>query len=455
MDIFDFKEKNQIITLGVQLSRGDFDTSICSYGFLFRKFDYCGNIIKEKVYNHFGSLVFWNSIFTGIDHNADYSRSGYNITHRNNKSYFMGSAANSSGEQNYNVLLILDEQGEVELQKIYSKQMIDGQVEHLVLFDDGRILATSYSLTLDAYTLNWIDADGSIRKQIKVDIENNIGLYYAKETQDGQLCFTGIKNSFQDNNSIYVFKIDTFGNLNWTYEFHGLIGYARDMFLKDSSLIICASVDDTLNSKRSLELIELNNKGNEISTKTIDVPNYSIEAYCGISMIDGADDKYYVAMNLTPVNKSQRTISIVSLTQDLNLNWFKYFYKKDTFSFGNKMTVCSDGGLAIIGEARHQRPTQFGSVIIKTTMESPLSNISIVDDGEFYIFPNPIQNYLYYLNESHSSFRYIIYSTEGVIIDSGIDTQGKVSVEKLRQGIYFIKFINSYGKAKSTKFIKM
>ncbi len=452
MDVFDLPSKQQIIAIGISQNREGVDTNECNYGFLFRKFDYCGNILKERIYGHFESIAFTRSIFSKIDNGTSGpGRSSYNITHKEGYSYFIGFALDTLGGQ-YNVLLVIDEEGEIVMRKNYYNGTNANEVQHIVLFRDGRILTITDSIETDSYTFNWLNKDGDIRKKVMINTPEHFELFYAKESSDGQLYFTGNKSPNDDPSSISVLKIDTLGNVVWSYEANGDIGRGRDIFIKDSSILICALHYDSIRGANdALVLLELNLYGIEISRKIVKIDGYDL-AGLSMSMVEGSNNNYYVATNLYPINKNGlHSVSIISLNQDYNLNWYKYFYKKDNISFGYKMAECSDGGLVIIGEERHQRPNEYGSVIIKTTSDAPVGTVSLKNEELIAVYPNPVHDYLKF---PIKSYFYSIYSSDGKQIKNGFSYDNEFSASEIPTGVYILKLINTEGRVFVTRFIK-
>lgn len=455
MDVFDLPNEKSLVGIGINIYREGFDTNSCEYGFLFRKFDYCGGLIKEKVYRYFDSVVLIRSTYSGVTDNntiASYGFSGFNITHKGTYSYFMGTGSDSH-DQLYNVLLILDENGEIVVKKIFLENKLL-YAQHIVVFNDDRILSVLFDQLNGKYTFRWLLPNGDIRKQNGVAIPNYTLLYYVKESVDNQLYFTAKKYLDDDPNSIMVLKIDTLGNQVWKFEEHGNLGSNRDILVKDTSLIICAlEYDSNFVEKKSLALIELNTEGKLLTRKRIETGNYFMTSL-SVSLIESKNQAYYIAANLHKGSPVQRSISIISLSQDFQLLWFKQFYKKDNISFGHAITECSDGGLAIVGVDRQLRPNEYGSVIIKTTKDTPVGTVSDDMESLLSVFPNPVSEYLLLHNENHELYHYFIYTADGELIEGGKTNQSEILVSGLAQGIHFIKLLDNGGNSKVIKFMK-
>lgn len=458
MDVFDLPDEKHIVAIGVNIYREGEDPAVCDFGFLFRKFDYCGNVIIDKRYGHFDSVTLVRSQFCGITDNdemASYGYSGYNITHKNKYSYFAGLGEDAQ-HQFYNVLMILDENGDVLLQKVYRESLIQKrQVQHLILLEDGNILMVLRDFFKGEYTFRWLSNNGQILKEITASLPNDLLFYYSKISPDNQFYFTAKKQLDSDENTFMVIKLDTFGNMIWEYAESGNLGSAREIYITDTSLLICAIVyDSNLVEQKSLSLIELSFQGKLVSKRRIDIGNNYFMFSASLNFFKSSRGNYYTVANLYNRFPVQRAISIISLSSNLKLNWYKQFYKKDNISFGHAMTETSDEGLVAVGVLRQQRPNMYGSIIVKTTPEAPTGNFSVEDIDLLSIYPNPVNDYIYFISQ-HTNYKYFIYNLDGSHLMNGIISENKIPISTLQAGLFICKIIDNKGNSLVNKFIKL
>lgn len=454
MELFEAKG-NSIIAIGIKQNRIGVNPLECKNGFFFRKFDYCGNVLNDRVYGNWDSLEYRESNYTGLVEitATDFSQAGYNVVSKNTDSYFMGQIYD---EFKYShIFLVLDSDGNIKFQKIFSNNQIEGYIKNLIRYDNERFIAIS--IFENEQYMYWLNSKGELLKNVKIEKLEGGGLYFSAVTTDKQLCFTGYKDftPIGDANSLFITKIDTFGNINWTYSASKNIGSGRDIFVTDSSIIICALRYDSLLGNDAIILLELDNSGIELSRRVIDVPGYKLRAY-NVSITKSMNSGYFIVASLNPTynNNTNTSMSVVALNNNLEYKWHKYFFNKDHTSFGQKIIEVSDGDLVMIGKIRRRSPNAFGSRIIKFKNQDAVGIHEEVETKEgLILFPNPAKQEIYFSNYINQPLNYVIFAYNGQNIQSG-RTLDRIEISKLTPGLYLLQLINKFGIKDLIKFIK-
>lgn len=453
MKMIDLPNEQSIVVIGITQNRIGVDPKECNNGFLFRKFDYCGNILIDKIYGNWDSLEYRESNNTGLAglNGTDFSNAGYNIVTDNNVSYFMGQTY--SAFKYYHMFLALDSNGEIINQKFYLNDEIEGLIMHLINLNDGRFLALSISG--NQRFMHWLDNTGKILKSIVMEDLENGGLYFPAITSDKQLCFTGYKNftPIGDFNKLAVYKIDTFGQVIWEYLESDSIGCGRELFITDSSIIICAlRVNQVQLRNDAIVLLELTNSGNLMSKRTIEVKDYRFLPY-NVSMFKDNQNKLFLSACISPMQNNNSAISVIALNDDMKYKWHNYFYVKDYSSYGQQTIESSDSDLVTIGKVRRRSPNEYGSRIIKLAKKDPTNTSISTNDVDLELYPNPAFDFIFLNNENKNSMFYSICNIEGKRIKAGM-VEDKIEIQELSSGLYFLVLSSESGTLQKFKIIK-
>lgn len=109
---------------------------------------------------------------------------------------------------------------------------------------------------------------------------------------------------------------------------------------------------------------------------------------------------------------------------------------------------------SLVGKSGHVRISAIGNVFyaVKPATVSSTLAVSDVNSKSVQIYPNPVKDILNVSNVTINS-NYEIFNTAGQLVSKGNLGTGKIAVNKLVKGVYFIN-IDDNGTVVKTKFVK-
>lgn len=109
---------------------------------------------------------------------------------------------------------------------------------------------------------------------------------------------------------------------------------------------------------------------------------------------------------------------------------------------------------SLVGKSGHIRVSAIGNVFyaVKPATVSSTLAVSDVNGKSIQIFPNPVKDVLNVSNVTLNS-NYEIFSAAGQLVSKGNLGTGKVAVNKLAKGVYFLN-VDDKGTVVKTKFVK-
>jgi hypothetical protein len=139
----------------------------------------------------------------------------------------------------------------------------------------------------------------------------------------------------------------------------------------------------------------------------------------------------------------------IDFTSDAGANWTTL-----AASVPNSGTASVSIPASLVGKSGHIRVSAIGNVFyaVKPATVSATMAVSDVSKKSIQIFPNPVKDILNVSNVTLNS-SYEIFNAAGQIVSSGNLGSGKITVNKLEKGIYFIN-IDDNGTLVKTKFVK-
>ncbi len=169
------------------------------------------------------------------------------------------------------------------------------------------------------------------------------------QTSDGGYAIAGYTKSFgAEYPDVYVVKLDSNGNLQWTKTIGGPY-YDRGYSLiqtSDGGYAIAGYTESFGAGGEDVYVVKLDANGNLQWTKTIG----GKEGETGRSLIQTSDGGYAIAGTLYPFEAEDWDVYVVKLDANGNLQWTKTIGGKDfEFEDGYSLIQTSDGGYAIAG----------------------------------------------------------------------------------------------------------
>ncbi|GGG48470.1 zinc-dependent metalloprotease [Epilithonimonas arachidiradicis] len=123
-------------------------------------------------------------------------------------------------------------------------------------------------------------------------------------------------------------------------------------------------------------------------------------------------------------------------------------------SVPNSGTASVNIPASLIGKSGHVRVSAIGNVFyaVKPATVSATLAVSDVSSKSLQVYPNPVKDVLNVTNVTVNS-SYEIFNAAGQIVSKGNLGSGKIAVNKLAKGVYFIS-IDDKGTVVKTKFVK-
>jgi hypothetical protein len=167
------------------------------------------------------------------------------------------------------------------------------------------------------------------------------------QTSDGGYAIAGLTQSFGAGDwDVYVVKLDTHGNLQWTKTIGGKKedGGLSLIQTSDGGYAIAGYTFSFGAGEADVYVVKLDANGNLQWTKTIGRPGNEI----GFSLIQTSDGGYVIAGSTESFGVGGADVYIVKLDANGNLQWTKTIGGKG-WDAGFSLIQTSDGGYAIGG----------------------------------------------------------------------------------------------------------
>jgi len=168
------------------------------------------------------------------------------------------------------------------------------------------------------------------------------------QTSDGGYAIAGYTSSFGAGKlDVYVIKLDTNGNLQWTKTIGGPASEIGNSLIQtsDGGYAIAGYTDSFGAGREDVYVVKLDAKGNLQWTKTIG----GSKRDWGESLIQTSDGGYAIAGTTTSFGAGGRDVYVIKLDAKGNLQWTKTIGGRSVEK-GSSLVQTSDGGYAIAGE---------------------------------------------------------------------------------------------------------
>jgi hypothetical protein len=199
--------------------------------------------------------------------------------------------------------------------------------------------ADVYVVKLDAHgNLQWTKTIGGKKEDMGTSLI---------QTSDGGYAIAGHTKSFGAGEwDVYVVKLDTNGNLQWTKTIGGPASEIGNSLIQtsDSGYAIAGFTSSFGAGGDDIYVVKLDAKGNLQWTKTIGGPDDEI----GYSLIQTSDGGYAIAGVTGSFGAGEWDVYVVKLDTNGNLQWTKTIGGPAS-EIGNSLIQTSDGGYAITG----------------------------------------------------------------------------------------------------------
>jgi len=276
---------------------------------------------------------------------------GYSLIQTADGGYAIAGHTKSFGAGGADVYVVkLDANGNLQWTKtIGGKDWDEGH--SIIQTSDGGYAIAGYTSSfgagkLDVYVIK-LDTNGNLQWTKTIggpasEIGNSL-----IQTSDGGYAIAGSTISFGAGQlDVYVIKLDANGNLQWNKTIGGT-GDDRGYSLiqtSDSGYAIAGITESFGAGKKDVYVVKLDANANLQWTKTIGGP----ASEEGNSLIQTSDGGYAIAGITESFGAGKKDVYVVKLDANGNLQWTKTI-GGETFDSGSSIIQTSDGGYAIAG----------------------------------------------------------------------------------------------------------
>jgi len=200
--------------------------------------------------------------------------------------------------------------------------------------------------TVDVYVVK-LDANGNLQWTKTIGGPDNERVNSLIQTSDGGYAIAGATESFgAGERDVYVVKLDTNGNLQWTKTIGGPESDGGNSLIQtsDGGYAIAGYTKSFGAGEWDVCVVKLDAHGNLQWTKTIGGPADEI----GISLIQTPDGGYVIAGYTRSFGAGEWDVYVVKLDAHGNLQWTKTI-GGPADEIGISLIQTSDGGYAIAG----------------------------------------------------------------------------------------------------------
>jgi len=192
-----------------------------------------------------------------------------------------------------------------------------------------------------------LDANGNLQWTKTIGGESDDWGLSLIQTSDGGYAITGFTKSFGAGEAdVYVVKLDANGNLQWTKTIGGPKGDEGRSLIQtaDGGYAIAGYTISFGAGGADVYVVKLDTNGNLQWTKTIGGPKDDL----GLSLIQTSDGGYAIAGSTNSFGAGDLDVYVVKLDANGNLQWTKTIGGPKR-EWGSSLTQTSDGGYAIAG----------------------------------------------------------------------------------------------------------
>jgi len=202
----------------------------------------------------------------------------------------------------------------------------------------------------DVYVVK-LDSAGNLQWTRTIGGENEDLSLSLIQTSDGSYAIAGTTKSFgAGEDDVYVVKLDANGNLQWTKT---IGGPKRDwssslIQTSDGGYAIAGYTQSFSVGGYDVYVVKLDANGNLQWTKTIGAKKEDL----GLSLIQTSDGGYAIAGKTNSFGAGGLDVYVVKLDANGNLQWTKTIGAKNKYSSKPSLIQTSDDGYAIAGDTK-------------------------------------------------------------------------------------------------------
>ncbi len=195
--------------------------------------------------------------------------------------------------------------------------------------------------------------------------------------------------------------------------------------------------------------LNANNPQTAFANQTITVGSAAAFTVSTTSLVPGASSSIVWVPSGTTASPYNVANVKIDFTSDNGVNWTTL-----AESVTNSGTANVEIPSALAGKSGHIRVSAIGNVFyaVKAVTVGTLAVSDVNKTKTLQVYPNPVKDILNVTNVTLNS-SYEIFNGAGQVVSKGNLGTGKISVNKLSKGVYFIN-IDDNGTIVKTKFVK-
>jgi hypothetical protein len=248
----------------------------------------------------------------------------------------------------------LDANGNLQWTKIIGGKKDDVGTSLVQTSDGGYAIAGATTSSgagyADVYVIK-LDANGNLQWTKTIGGPGDEIGFSLIQTSDGGYAITGYTSSFGAGKlDVYVVKLDADGNLRWTKTIGGSgdeVGFSL-IQTSDGGYAITGTTQSFGIGETDVYVVKLDTNGNLQWTKTIGGPGDEV----GFSLIQTSDGGYAIAGATTSSGAGEADVYVVKLDANGNLQWTKTIGAKNEKLINSSIIQTSDGSYVIAGTTR-------------------------------------------------------------------------------------------------------
>ena len=227
------------------------------------------------------------------------------------------------------------------------------------------IVGWTYSLgqgSTDCYLVK-LTSQGDIEWTLTVGDTSSERAYSVIQTSDGGYAIAGSVASFgQGGSDVYVVKIDSNGNLQWTRAIGGTDNDIAKSIIQtsDGGYLVAGVTYSFGQGLADVYLVKLNGTGNVQWTRTIGGTDWDGSE----AVIQTADGGYAIVGQSASFGQGNRDVYVIKLDNGGNVQWAKTIGGAD-WEWGNAIIQLADGGFVVAGSTRSFGQGSYDVYVIK------------------------------------------------------------------------------------------
>jgi uncharacterized delta-60 repeat protein len=306
--------------------------------------------------------VVWTKTIGGSDYDVATS-----IIQSSDGGYVVAGETSSFGAGNSDIYVVkLDSGGNVQWTKTIGGSYED-RVRSIIQSSDGGYVVAGWTRSFgagweDIYVVK-LDSSGNVVWTKTIGGSSYDFAYSITQSSDGGYVVAGETSSFGAGNSdIYVVKLDSSGNVQWTKTIGGSSndGAVSIIQSSDGGYVVAGSTESFGAGSQDIYVVKLDSSGNVVWTKTIGGSSDDV----AFSITQSSDGGYVVAGRTPSFGAGSYDFYVVKLDSSGNVVWTKTIGGSD-YDVATSIIQSSDGGYVVAGGTKSFGAGYYDFYVVK------------------------------------------------------------------------------------------